>query len=415
MLQSDISDNLIELLLELGVNQEFAFILKGAILLLAIAGISMLANYITQRLIVSVLASIIAKSKNKYDDIFLERKVFNNLSHIVPALIIYFTIHHALPQYPGIVAFIQDATYIYMIVIVVLVINSFLNALHDIYQKLPISQEVHIKGYIQVVKIIIYFIAAILLFSILFNKSPVALFTGLGAVAAVLLLIFRDTILGFVASIQLSAYSMAKPGDWISMPGFSADGTVIDISISAVKVQNWDKTITSIPTYSMVSNAFVNWKGMELSGGRRIKRHLLFDVQSIYFLTSQQVDGLVQIPYLQAFFAERDAQALKNNDDPHALKTNLTLFREYINWYIKNHPDLHTTMLNVVRQLQATEHGIPVEIIVFSKQQAFADYERVQADVFDHLLALAPVFSLRIYQQPTGTDFERIALHRSKQ
>lgn len=410
MIPSELSETLIAFFERLGLNTEIATIAKGILLLLAITILSVLGNFLAKQLIVKVINVVITKSKNPYDDIFLKRKVFNSLSHIVPALVIYYTIHHAFPQYPNIVNIIQNGTYLYMIVVVVMVINAFLNALHDIYERFSISQEIPIKGYVQLVKIIIYFIAIILVFSVILNKSPLYLFTGLGAVAAVLLLIFRDTILGFVASIQLTAYDMLKPGDWVSMSSHNADGTVLDVSISSVKVENWDKTITTIPTYSMVSNAFVNWKGMMHSGGRRIKRFLQFDVRTIGFLTREQMQNLHEQAFLKPFLQEANTEDMKQNSDPYALKTNFTLFREYVDWYAKNHPELHTTMLNVVRQLQPNEHGIPLEVMVFSKKQGFNDYERIQADIFDHLMAAAPHFHLKIFQQPSGNDLENLRM-----
>lgn len=394
---------LMDLLQQIGVNQSQAVIIKGVTVILLIIFVSLLANWVTKRIIISIISQIIKRSKNQYDDIFLEKRVFNNLSQIVPALIVHYTIHLAIPQYPQVVEFIQSLVYVYMTLVVLLVINSTLNAIHEIYKKTEMSREFHIKGYIQVLKIILFFIGGILIISFIIGRSPAYLFTGLGAMAAVLLLVFRDTILGFVASIQLSSQKIVKPGDWISMPSHNADGTVIDISITTVKVQNWDKTISTIPTYHMVSQAFVNWKGMEQSGGRQIKRHLLLDLKSIRFLTSSEIDQLQQNALLGDFF---NSTWFKNRTQNHSYEglNNFTLFRDYTDWFVKNHPHISTSMLNVVRQLQPQEHGLPLQILVFSKKQAFVEYETFQADIMDHLFAVARLFQIAIYQAPSGSD-----------
>ncbi|MCK4853828.1 MAG: mechanosensitive ion channel, partial [Bacteroidales bacterium] len=293
-----------------------------------------------------------------------------------------------------------------------------INALHQIYLTTPISQGRPIKGYVQVVKIIIYFIAIILIIASLTKESPGKLLTGLGAMAAVLMLVFKDTILGFVASIQLSANKMVVPGDWISMPSHNADGTVLDISLNTVKVQNWDKTIATVPTYALVSESFQNWKGMEESGGRRIKRSINIDMNSVRFVDDELADRFKKIQFLKDYVVSREAEIIKYNEE-HKIDgsilvngrrmTNLGTFRKYIEEYLHRHPKIHNDMTFLVRQLQPDERGLPIEIYVFSNDQAWANYEAIQADIFDHILAVIPEFELRVFQSPSGRDFQNLA------
>jgi miniconductance mechanosensitive channel len=298
-----------------------------------------------------------------------------------------------------------------------LVIDAVLNALHEIYRSLPISQGRNIKGYIQVVKIVFYFIAIILIISIFSGEAPKVLLGGLGAMAAVLILVFKDTILGFVASIQLSANKMVNVGDWISMPKYNADGDVIDIGLNTVKVQNWDKTIATIPTYALVSDSFNNWRGMEESGGRRIKRSLNIDMNSVGFLSKNQIDKFRKFNLLKDYVVQKEKEITEFNKSLNLeadevtngrKMTNLGTFRKYLEEYLMAHPKIHTDMTFLVRYLQPTEKGMPVEIYVFSNDQAWANYEAIQSDIFDHILAILPEFELRVFQNPTGSDFQKL-------
>ncbi|MBE0641424.1 MAG: mechanosensitive ion channel, partial [Bacteroidales bacterium] len=266
-----------------GMNPELSGVLRFVILIIGIVVLGWLMDFISRKIILRVLKMITRKTKTIWDDILLERRVFNKLSHLVPALVVYMVAPAALENYPVWLKITQAGMGILMLVILLMVINSFLTAILDIYQNYEISKIKSIKGYVQVVRIIAYFIILILIIAILIGKSPLLLITGLGAFAAVLLLIFKDTILGLVGSIQLSANDMVRPGDWITMPAYGADGTVTDIGLTTVKVQNWDKTISTIPTYALVSNSFQNWRGMEESGGRRIKRSIRIDMNSVTF------------------------------------------------------------------------------------------------------------------------------------
>jgi miniconductance mechanosensitive channel len=387
--------------------------LTGIVFIIVIAFIS---DLILRRVIINIITRIVKKSKTIWDDILLDRKILIRLSHLAPALIIFYLLKYVLYDYETIITIIQGAIKIYLVILGLMVLNPFINGLHNIYQTLPISRDRSIKGYVQVVKIIIYFIAILLIVAILFNKEVAKLLAGLGAVAAILILVFKDTLLGFVASIQLSANKMIKVGDWITMPKHNADGTVIEISLHTVKVQNWDKTIITIPTYALVSDSFTNWKGMEESGGRRIKRSVNIDMKSVKFCTKEMVEKFKKIQFLKEYIEQKQADIelynKENNIDESVIvngrrMTNIGTFRKYLERYLHNHPKIHDNMTFLVRQLQPTDKGIPIEIYVFSNDQRWANYESIQSDIFDHILAVIPEFELRVFQSPTGDDFQK--------
>lgn len=376
-----------------------------------------LSDVISKRIIIKTITRVIRRTKSNWDDILLEKKVLTRLAHLAPAIILFFFARFVLSDYQNIAVFIQGAIRIYILLLILLVIDSLINALHGIYQTLEVSKNRSIKGYIQVAKILVYFIAALLVISILFNREVTRLLTGLGAVAAVLLLVFKDTILGFVASIQLSANNMLKIGDWITMPRYSADGSVMEITLNTVKVQNWDKTISTIPTYALVSDSFSNWRGMEESGGRRIKRSINIDMKSVKFCTKEMLDRFNKIQYLREYTEKRkleiEAYNKENNIDKSIVvngrnMTNIGTFRKYLEKYLYHHPKIHNDMTFLIRQLQPTDKGIPIEIYVFSNDQRWANYESIQADIFDHILAVIPEFDLRVFQSPSGDDFQRV-------
>ena len=298
-----------------------------------------------------------------------------------------------------------------------IVLNSVIITLYSIYDSLPISAGRHIKGYVQVVQIMVMFTGIMVIISVIFDADLKGLFLGLGTFAAVLMLVFKDTILGFVASIQVSMNNMVNPGDWISMPGRKADGVVLEINLNTVKVQNWDKTISTIPTYALVSESFQNWRGMEESGGRRIKRFINIDMTSVKFCSEEMIQRFRKIQVLGNYIDAKEKEInefnKKQNIDPSVLAngrrmTNLGTFRKYMEGYLHAHPLIHDQMTFLVRQLQPNEKGIPIEIYVFSKDQEWANYEAIQADIFDHILAVIPEFELKIFQNPTGSDFTRL-------
>jgi len=394
-----------------GIAENYAVILQSAIAVVVVLILAWLSDVISRKVLVTIITKLVRKTKTHWDDILLERKVFNKLSHFAPAIIINLSAGLIYHEPTGL--FIQHATQIYMIVLSLMLIDSFLSATNDIYNTLPVSKTRPIKGYIQIIKIFFYVMGCISIIGILIGKTPTFILGTMGAFAAVLILVFKDTILGFVASIQLSANKMVSIGDWISMPSKNADGTVIDISLNTVKVQNWDKTISTIPTYALVSESFNNWKGMEESGGRRIKRHLNIDVKSIHFLSDEEIEMAEKIKLISNYIAEKKEeikQANPENEIPINQKriTNIGTFRKYVEAYLENHPKIHNDMTFLVRQLQPSEKGLPIEIYVFSNDQEWANYEAIQADIFDHILAIVPEFNLRVFQNPTGDDFRSL-------
>ncbi|HRX69052.1 MAG TPA: mechanosensitive ion channel [Tenuifilaceae bacterium] len=411
-------ENFEQWLQTVGLTPELAQFSKVAISIVAIIVIAILANYITKKIIVAGLTKLSRKTKSVWDDYLVERKVLRKLSHLAPALVIQFTIGVALYDYsPSITLLVEKFTYIYIAAVCVLVLSSFLDAMHDIYQTLEVSKTRPIKGYVQLLKIVVYIFGGIIVISILFNKNPMNLLVGMGASAAILMLVFKDTILGLVASVQVSANNMVKPGDWIEMPSRKADGTVLEITLNTVKVQNWDRTISTIPTYALVSESFTNWKGMEESDGRRIKRSIYIDMRSVKFCPPELIEKLKRIHFVKDYIEQRSKEIEEFNvkmgyDTTMPVNgrrmTNLGIFRRYLEFYLKNNPKINQGATLMVRQLQPTEQGIPIEIYCFSTEKAWVIYEGVQADIFDHVLSVVPEFELRIFQNPSGEDFQRL-------
>lgn len=395
----------------LGVETGLASILATIILMIVIALICVAANFITKKVVLRLITYFVKNNKFKWDDYLLERKVFHKLSHIVPAIIIYFS----SLLFPSLAFFIVKAVNVYVIVIVLLVLNAFLNAVNDIYLTFEISKSRPLRGYIQVAKILIFFVGGILLISSMFGVSPLILLSGLGALSAVTMLVFKDSILGLVAGIQLSSNDMVRVGDWIEMPKYGADGDIIDISLNTVKVQNWDKTITTIPTYALISDSFKNWRGMQSAGGRRIKRSVRVDTTSVTICSPEMIEKFKKIHYLKDYIEQKEKEIEQHNQELNVDKsvkvngralTNIGVFRAYIQRYLEGHPKIHKGMTCMVRQLQPEETGLPMEIYAFTNDTAWAVYEGVQSDIFDHILAVAPEFGLRIFQNPTGHDLK---------
>jgi miniconductance mechanosensitive channel len=287
---------------------------------------------------------------------------------------------------------------------------------------MEVSKEIPIKSFIQILKVVIYFVAIIFIISAILNKTPLYFFSGLGALTAVLLLIFKDAILGFVAGIQLAANKMVSHGDWIEMPKYGADGDVLEVALTTVKVQNWDKTVTTIPTYALISESFKNWRGMQLSGGRRIKRSVYIDINTIKFCTEEMIERFSKIRYI-AEYMEKKKKELAEYNAAHQLDdsvptnkrqlTNVGTFRAYVVSYLRNHPMINQEMTFLVRQLALAEHGLPIEIYVFCKDKVWAHYEAIQSDIFDHILSIVPEFDLKVFQNPAGSDFKEYASKRN--
>ncbi len=406
-------ENLEAWLLSNGINETFAQLFKVGISLAVIVILAIIADYLTRRIFLVSVTRMAKRTKTDWDDMLLERKFFHKLSHLAPAIVIYLTIGIALYDYSlKLTLFFQALTKIYMIISVLLVVNAFLNAVHDIYQTLPFAKNRPIKGYLQVIKIIIYFFGGIVIISIIIDKNPANLLVGLGASAAVLMLVFKDTILGLVASIQLSANNLVKPGDWIEMPGRKIDGTVTEITLNTVKVQNYDRTINTIPTYAMISESFQNWQGMVESDGRLIKRSIIIDMKSIKFCDKNQIERFRKIKLVSEYIDSKinEFKELRDNDSEILANsrnlTNFGIFRKYVEQFLKNNPNINQDATLVVRHRQPSENGMPLEIYCFSKEKTLANYEEVQSEIFEHILSVIPEFDLKVFQRPTGDDFK---------
>ncbi len=401
-----------------GMSAQLSQLLADVLVFLSVFILSILAFYITRRILLNVIDQLTRKSKTKWDDRLVENKFFTKLSWFVPGYILWISTPMIFENYPQAIHSIQILLSIYMVIIMIFAVNAFLNTLVDIYEGYAISKDIPIKGYVQVVKIFVVLTGVVIIIARLLGYNPMSIIGGMGAFTAILLLVFKDPILGFVGGIQLTANSMLKPGDWIVMPKYQVDGIVVDIALTTVKVQNWDKTISTIPTYSLISDSFKNWRGMEEANARRIKRSFNIDVKSIRFANKEMIERFKKYDYLKEYIVskEKELQAYneKNHIDDSVLvngrrQTNIGIFRHYLLNYLRNHPDIRQDMTLMVRQLAPTEKGLPLEIYVFSKILDWAAYEAIQADIFDHILSVVPHFDLRVFQNPSGYDFEKLA------
>ena len=402
----------------LGLGEAGAEALATLMVAALVALVGVLAHVIARRILLRLVRAAARRTKTSWDDTFVEVGLFSRLSHMVPALIFYLATPVVLAAYPPVAAVAMATASVYMALVGLTVFDALLNGGERIYQSFAISKRFEIRTIVQSIKVVVYLIGGVTVLAVLLGKSPVVFFSGLGAFTAVLLLIFKDTILGFVAGIQLATNNMVRKGDWVEMPGHNADGTVLDVSLTTVKVQNWDKTITTIPTYALVAEPFKNWRGMEDSEGRRIKRAVHLDVTSIKFCDEGMIERFKKIQSIRDYVERKLEEVAAHNREIDADEsllvngrhlTNVGTFRAYLEHYLRGHPMVHPDMTFLVRQLAPTEHGLPIEIYVFSKDQTWASYEAIQADIFDHILAVLPLFELRPFQAPTGFDLRALA------
>jgi miniconductance mechanosensitive channel len=378
--------------------------------LTALASILLLAWLsftLTQVLLHGRVILLISKSKNQFDDELVKHGFFNRCAHIVPALLIYL-LSPLLIEALALLAFLQKFSVIYVLLAAVMACTALLNTIEDGYNASNLAKKAPITGFIQVGKLFIIIVTILLIIANLLDKSPLLLLSGLGAVTAILLLLFRDTILGFVAGIQIAANRMVNTGDWIEMPKYGADGDVLEVGLTTVKVQNFDKTISTIPTYALITDSVRNWRGMVESGGRRIKRSIYIDIHSISFCDSAMLDEFSKIRYITPYIAKKlqevkdfqQTQQIETQDLVNSRRlTNIGTFRAYIQAYLVNHPKINQSMTLIVRQKSATELGVPLEVYCFSADKNWQNYEGIQSDIFDHLLAMLPVFQLHAYQR----------------
>lgn len=358
--------------------------------------IAFILDYVCRRGIIPMIRKVVRKTKIEWDDYLLNDKVLDNTCHLIPPIVIYLLLPLAFTAASKWLLYLLMFTQIYIVVVTVRLINSVISSLYELSNRSDKLKDRPLKGVYQMLKMIVIGVGAIIIFSLLLDKDPSRLLTGLGASAAILMLVFKDTIMGLVAGVQLSAYDMLRPGDWISMPKYGADGIVQEVTLNTVKVQNWDNTITTIPPYALVSDSFQNWRGMRESGGRRIKRSLYIDMNTIRFCTADE----------RKRFAEEGWIAETEKNDSEVV--NLHVFCQYIEHYLRKLPEVNTEMTLMVRQLQLQPEGLPVELYFFTTNKDWIPYERLQAQVFEHLLAVIGCFGLRIYQKPSGLDLERM-------
>jgi miniconductance mechanosensitive channel len=383
----------------------------SAVLLVAL--LSLLAYFLARRLFLNPLTRLIRRTVVTWDNALLDSRALHHLIHLAPLLVLHYLAPLALEGCGPLAA---SAVQIYLTIVVLLVIGAALSAGLEIYGGTGTAEEISIKSIVQFAKVIVYFVGGIFVLSILLGKTPLYLLSGLGALTAVLILVFKDAILGFVAGIQLTANKMVARGDWIEMANYGADGDVLDVSLTTVKVQNWDKTVTTIPTYALISNSFKNWRGMQESGGRRIKRSLHIDVNTIKFCDEEMLARFARIQHIAEYIERKREELTAYNRESRAdlsslangrRLTNVGTFRAYVVAYLRHHPMVNQDMTFLIRHLPPTEHGLPIEIYVFCRDIVWANYEAVQADIFDHILAIVPEFDLRLFQAPTGGDFRR--------
>lgn len=410
-------DKLIEhwsqLVLGVGTQFELAGRIVGIILLIILYPI---LYSVSRRLIYATFDRLLAWIIKENLDLN-EHRLAKRLTLFFFACISYAALPFILIGYNTVIQLARNINMVCLILVGTLVISSFLDLFLTIYGSSKTSHDIPLKATVQVIKIVVYFVCGIFIVSLILNKTPLYLFSGLSALGAVLLLVFRDSILGFVAGIQLIANRMVAKGDWIEMPKYDADGDVIEIALTTVKVQNWDKTIATIPTYALIGESFKNWRGMKESGGRRIKRTINIDVSTIKFCNEEMLKRFSEIQYIANYIQIKKEELSTYNDENEVDNTSLAngrrltnvgTFRAYTVAYLRNHPMISQEMTFLVRHLAPAGYGLPIEIYVFSKDTIWANYEGIQADIFDHLLAVVPEFDLKVFQNPSGSDFHRL-------
>lgn len=377
--------------------------------------LAVLAYFITKKVLFQVIAKLVKKTKTDLDDIFLNDRVLRRISFIPPLIILYSVTFFEVKT-ENIIDNILEAIIAFVFL---LTITAFIDAIIEVIQKFPRFRDRPMKGYGQVVKIVLYIIGIVFIIGLLTGQNPWGLFAGLGAMSAVLILVFKDTILSFVASIQITSYDLVKVGDWIEMPKYGVDGDIMDIALHTVKVRNFDKTITVIPTLSLIETSFKNWRGMQETGGRRIKRSIYLDLASIKFCTDEMLKKYEKFYLISDYIQHKKEDISKYNselkvDPEHWFNgrrlTNIGTFREYLKSYLRSRKDIRKDLTFLVRQLPATEHGLPIEIYIFAATTVWTEYEEIQADIFDHIFAIIPEFDLKIYQSPSSYDLKEISV-----
>lgn len=391
-----IDDTLTTWLQHWGVQPQSMDVIHRIIIITGILILAWLADWICRKIIVASIRKVTSKTNNKWDDYLFNDKVLNNLCHLVAPTVITALIPFAFRGEPTLLSFVLKLCWVYITIVVVRLICAFLTSLYTISCEHEKLRNHSMKGFYQMLKLIVICIGTIIVISTLIDKNPMAILTGLGASAAILSLVFKDTIMGLVAGVQLTANDMLRPGDWISMPKYGADGNVLEVTLTTVKIQNWDKTISTIPPYALVNDSFQNWRGMRESGGRRVKRSIHIDMHTIRFCTSAEMEAFQSEEWMKGF------------ETSGSQVVNLHVFRHYLERYLRTHSQVNQEQTLMIRQLQPTPEGLPLELYFFSEGTEWIPYEHLQAEVMEHLLAVLPKFGLKVFQNPTGLDLQML-------
>tara|TARA_Y100000782_G_scaffold3870_1_gene4473 strand:- start:27 stop:1292 length:1266 start_codon:yes stop_codon:yes gene_type:complete len=413
-LNAYLTENLLELGLTTGMVES---LVRGGLILLVLL-LSWVAHRVSQGPINRSIEKFAHYTIQQWDDILVEKHIVKRILYFIPLILLY-VLSSPILTGTSLLPLSQTLISVLFLIAGMMFVDAILSALLAIYGKSAIAKEISITPFVQVLKLGLYFVTGILLLSLLLQKTPLYFLSGLGALTAVLMFVFKDVLMGFVAGIQLIANKMVAPKDWIEMPKYGADGDVLEITLTTVKVQNFDNTITTIPTYALINESFKNWRNMNLSGGRRIKRYVNIDLGSIKFCSSEMLEQFKRIQLISQYIQNRQEEILvynkKHQVDESTLVngrrlTNIGVFRSYVEAYLRQHPMIHKDMTFLIRQLSPSENGLPIEIYVFCKDTNWTAYEAIQADIFDHILAVVPEFDLRVFQEPSGSDFQKIAL-----
>ncbi len=391
-------------------------LLPGVGLLLLLTG-AVIIDLIAKQILIRAVRAFAKRSSVTWDDVLVTHNVFGRLVQVVPGLIVFVGVQFVPGLPEGGAQLIRNVALGYIVLMLTMALTAMLSAANTIYAASPAAKDRPLKGFVQLVQIVVWILGGVLIIVVVLDRSPLLLLSGFGAMTAILLLVFKDTILSLVASVQLTAQDMVRVGDWIEMPQFGADGDVVDVQLHTVKVQNWDKTITTIPTHRLITDSFKNWRGMSQSGARRVKRAIFIDVSSIRFQTQDEIDHFTRFALLQDYIKNKEQELADYNEGlatevraevNRRRMTNIGTFRAYAYNYLKNHPRIHEGMTLIVRQLAPGPEGLPLEVYCFTSTTEWAVYEDIQSDIFDHLLAIVPEFGLRLYQKPAGSDLANL-------
>lgn len=377
-----------EILIDWGVDPKLANMFDETIIAVLMIGVSIGLDYLCQAIFVGGMKHYTKRAPHQWNTLLMKRRVVHHLIHILPGVLVYFLLPLAFVRGKEILDFSQKICAVYIIAAILFTINGLLLVMLDVYNARDKQKNRPMKGFVQVLQVLLFFIGGIVIIAVLVNKSPMTLFAGLGVSAAVLMLVFKDSILGFVAGVQLSANDMLRIGDWIQLPNGVANGTVEEITLNTVKIRNWDETISTVPPYTLVNNSFQNWRGMQESGGRRVNKNIYLDMTTLKFCTPEDLDAIRKNVPLMADYQPAEGE----------VPTNSQLYRIYIERYLRSLPVVNQDMDLIISQKEPTTYGVPIQVYFFSRNKVWREYERIQSDIFDHLLAIVGKFDLKLYQ-----------------